>query len=88
MSLARDRAPKTAGNVLLRGAPTHFGQLNEVLLEVTHEGQIAGILAEGTDGATTEYWFSGTQENLPVGDDRFRFKPPAGTEVVSGDFGQ
>jgi outer membrane lipoprotein carrier protein len=88
LSLARDRAPRTAGNTILRGVPEHFGQLNEVLLEVTPEGQIAGIRAEGVDGATTEYWFSGIRENVPVGDDRFRFRPPAGTEVVSGEFGQ
>lgn len=88
LSLARDKAPRTAGNTVLRGVPERFGQLNEVLLEVTPDGQIAGIRAEGVDGATTEYWFSGVRENLPVGDERFRFKPPAGTEVVSGEFGQ
>ncbi len=88
LAVAPDRTPKVAGNIVLRGVPKHLGQLTDVLLEVTPAGQIAGIRAEDVDGATTEYWFTGVRENLPVGDDRFQFRPPAGTEVVSGEFGQ
>jgi outer membrane lipoprotein carrier protein len=88
LALAPDRAPKTAGNVVLRGVPRHIGQISQVLLEVSPEGQIAGILAEEADGGTTEYWFSGMRENVPVSEERFRFRPPAGTEIVSGEFGQ
>jgi len=87
LSLAPDRAPKTAGNVVLRGVPRHISQITEVLLEVSPEGQIAGIRADETDGSTTEYWFSGMRENVPVSEERFEFRPPAGTEIVSGELG-
>jgi outer membrane lipoprotein carrier protein len=88
LALAPDRSPKTPGNVVLRGVPRHLSQVAEVSLEVSPEGQIAGIRAEEADGATTEYWFREMRENLPVSEERFRFQPPAGTEVVSGEFGQ
>ena len=88
LSLAPDRAAKSAGNIVLRGVPKHLGQVTDVLLEVTPQGQIAGIRAEEADGATTEYWFTGMRENVPVAEERFRFRPPVGTEVVGGEFGQ
>jgi outer membrane lipoprotein carrier protein len=88
LALAGDRAPRTAGNVVLRGVPRRIGQVTEVLLEVSPEGQIAGIRAQEADGGTTEYWFSGMRENVPVSEERFQFRPPAGTEIVSGEFGQ
>jgi outer membrane lipoprotein carrier protein len=88
LALAPDRAPKTAGNVVLWGVPRNIGQVTQVLLEVSPDGRIAGIRADETDGSTTEYWFSGMRENVPVSEERFEFRPPAGTEVVSGELGQ
>jgi outer membrane lipoprotein carrier protein len=89
LALAPDVAPKEAGDVVLRGAPRNMqNQISEVLLEITPGHQIARIVIEGVDGATTEYKFSDQKENVEIGDGRFRFTPPPGVEVISGELGQ
>jgi outer membrane lipoprotein-sorting protein len=39
------------------------------------------------DGAVTEYRFAEMKEDVEIGDARFQFKPPAGTETVEGGLG-
>lgn len=89
LALAPDVTPKEAGDIVLRGVPRNMqNQISEVLLEITPAHQIARIVIEGVDGATTEYKFSDQRENIEIGDGRFRFAPPAGVEVISGELGQ
>jgi outer membrane lipoprotein carrier protein len=88
LSLAPDVTPLTPGNVVLRGVPrTMADRVSEVILEITPESQIARILIEGVDESVTEYRFNNQKENVAVGDEGFRFVPPAGVEVVEGTFG-
>jgi outer membrane lipoprotein carrier protein len=88
LSLAPD-APASPGNAVLRGIPKAMAdRVSEVELEVTPEGKIVRIRIEEIDGSITEFRLTKQQENVAVGDDLFRFSPPAGVEVVEGTFGQ
>ena len=85
LSLAPDIEPLTEGNVVLRGVPTALSdQISEIVLEVTPENQIARLIIQGVDGATTEYRFANQKEDVTIADGRFDFKAPVGTEVVEG----
>ena len=85
LSLAPDVTPLTAGNVVLRGVPVGMeDRVSEILLEVTEGRQIARIVIQEVDGTATEYRFSEQKEDAAVGDGRFEFRPPVGTEVVEG----
>jgi outer membrane lipoprotein carrier protein len=89
LSLAPDVAPLTPGNIVLRGVPTVMAErVTEVLLEVTPKSQIARISMAEADGSVTEYRFTSQEENLEIDEQRFRFTPPAGAEVVDGDIVQ
>ena len=89
LSLAPDVSPWRAGNLVLRGIPKAMAdRLSQVLMEITPDSRIARILIEEVDGSTTEYQFSDQEEDLAVADQRFRFSPPPGVEVIEGDFGQ
>ena len=89
LSLAPDVAPLVPGDVVLRGVPKALAdRINEVILEVTADDQIARIIVVGADGSETEYRFSEQKENVEVPEQRFRFTPPAGVEVMSGELGQ
>ena len=89
LSLAPDVAPLATGNLVLRGVPKSIAdRVSQVLLEVDPEGQIARIEIHEVDGAVTEYRFGSQKENVEVGEQHFRFDPPAGVEVISGEFGQ
>jgi outer membrane lipoprotein carrier protein len=86
LSLAPDVPPLSPGNVVLRGVPTAMAErVTQVLLEITPEGQIARISMEEADGSITEYRFRNQKENLEINEQRFRFTPPAGVEIVDGD---
>jgi outer membrane lipoprotein carrier protein len=88
LSLASDVAPLTPGNTVLRGVPkTMADRINEVVLEVTPDYHIARIQFEEADESVTEYRFSEQRENAAIADQRFRFSPPPGVEIVDGDFG-
>ncbi len=83
LSLAPDKAPLTAGDVVLRGVPQALAdRVSEILLEVTADHKIVRIVIEDVDGSVTEYRFTGEKENEAISDARFRFTPPAGTEIV------
>jgi outer membrane lipoprotein carrier protein len=85
LSLALDIAPLTAGNLVLRGVPQAMAdRVSEILLEITPDHQIVRIVVQEVDGAATEYQFAGMKEGVAIGDGRFEFKPPAGTETVEG----
>jgi outer membrane lipoprotein carrier protein len=89
LSLAPDVSPLRAGDLVLRGVPKAMAnRVSQVLLEITPDSRIARILIEEVDGSTTEYQFSDQEENVAVNDQRFRFSPPPGVEVIEGDFGQ
>jgi outer membrane lipoprotein carrier protein len=85
LSLAPDVEPLRAGNVVLRGVPQALAdRVSEILLEVTPDRQIARIVIQEVDGAATEYRFGEMKEDVAIGDGRFEFKPPVGTETVEG----
>jgi outer membrane lipoprotein carrier protein len=88
LSLASDVPPFVPGNVVLRGVPKALAErVSQVLVEITPDSQIDRILIEEIDGAVTEYRFSAQKENAEIADQRFRFTPPPGVEVIEGDFG-
>jgi outer membrane lipoprotein carrier protein len=85
LSLAPDSAAMQSGNVVLRGVPQGMeDRVSEVLLEVTPDHQIARIVIQEVDGGATEYRFGEMKEDVAIGDRRFQFQPPAGTETVDG----
>jgi len=85
LSLAPDVAPMAAGNVVLRGVPQSLAErVNEMVVEVTPDHQIARIVIQEVDGSSTEYRFTEQREDVTIGDGRFEFQPPAGTETVEG----
>jgi outer membrane lipoprotein carrier protein len=89
LSVASDVAPMTAGNTVLRGVPKAMAdRVNEVVLEVTPDYRIARIQFEEADESVTEYRFGEQRENAEIADQRFRFSPPPGVEIVDGDFAQ
>jgi outer membrane lipoprotein carrier protein len=90
LSVASDAQPESAGDVMLRGVPKNMAdRVTQVLFEVTPEGRIKRIVAEGVDGATTEFRFMNQKENVPIADTQFRFSPPPGVESIeSSDLGE
>ena len=85
LSLAPDVTPLQPGNMVLRGVPQALAdRVSEILVEVTPTHQIARIVIQEVDGAVTEYQFGEMKEDVEIGDARFQFKPPAGTETVEG----
>jgi outer membrane lipoprotein carrier protein len=83
LSLAPDIAPFQAGDMVLRGVPRGMkDRVSEVVLEISPAHQITRILIREVDGTTTEFRFTGVQENLPVEDGLFRFTPPPGVELI------
>jgi outer membrane lipoprotein-sorting protein len=86
LSLATDIKPFEPGNTVLRGVPKFMpDRVNEVVLEITPEHEIARIIVDEADGAVTEYRFTNQQENAEVSENSFHFKVPPGVEVVEGD---
>jgi len=89
LSLAPDRQPMQAGNVVLRGVPAALeDRISQVVLEISPEHRIVRIELQELDGATTEYRFGDQKEDVSIADARFGFNPPAGIEIVDGMLGQ
>ena len=87
--LAPDVPPLTPGNTVLRGVPKAMAdRINEVILEITPDYRIVRIQFQEADESVTEYRFSGQRENGDISDQRFRFSPPPGAEIVDDSFGQ
>ncbi|MFY9560100.1 MAG: outer membrane lipoprotein chaperone LolA [Terriglobales bacterium] len=88
LSKVVDQTPLQAGDVLLRGAPKAMAdRVSDVLLEITPANQIVRIVLTEVDGATTEFRFASSRENLDLSDNRFQFRPPPGVETVEGELG-
>ncbi len=89
LTLAPDLSPLIPGDVVLRGVPKGLASsVNQVMLEVTADDRITRIIVEAGDGTVTEYRFSEQKENIAISGDNFRFVPPPGVEVISGEFSQ
>jgi outer membrane lipoprotein carrier protein len=85
LSVAPDVTPLVAGDVVLRGVPAGMAdRVSDVVLEITPEHQIVRIVLHEVDGAATEYRFTDQKEDVAVGNGRFEFQPPPGTETVEG----
>ena len=86
LSLAPDTAPLQAGDVVLRGIPKAMAdRISEILLEVSPAHQITRIVIQSTDGATTDFRFSGIEENVAVPDSLFHFNAPPGVATIQDD---
>lgn len=67
----------------ITGVPKGMSQRVHLLtLVVAADGAIQRMTLEETDGATTEFMFSGLEENVPVKASDFTFTPPVGTTVI------
>jgi outer membrane lipoprotein carrier protein len=85
LSLAPDLATIAAGDTVLRGVPQAMAdRVSEIVLEVNPAHEIVRIIIQDVDGSATEYRFTEQKEDVAIGDERFEFKPPAGTETVEG----
>jgi outer membrane lipoprotein carrier protein len=74
------------GDVVLEGIPRSVSdQVTNTVLEVNPQGVIRRIVIDQMDGSTTEFRFLSQKENVQVPDERFRFTPPAGVEVLQGN---
>jgi outer membrane lipoprotein carrier protein len=88
LSLASDIPALTPGDVVLRGVPKALAdRINEVILELAVDDRIVRIIVIGVDGAETEFRFREQKENVEVSDQQFKFSPPPGVEVMSGELG-
>ena len=78
--------PKVAGGAVLEGVPKGMeDRVQRVLLEITPADQISRIRIEELDGSVTEFMFRDIQENVTVKPELFRFVPPPGVEVITGE---
>src|SRR5271165_5622652 len=85
LTVVPEAKPLNAGDVVLRGVPKGMQErVSQTLLEVTPDGLIARIVVEEMDGSVTEFRFLQQKENVQIADQRFKFTPPAGVEVVQG----
>jgi outer membrane lipoprotein carrier protein len=88
LSFAPDVQAWKSGDVILRGVPRGMeDRIQDVMVEVTPDHQLARILIHSADDSLTEYRFSEQKEEIPVADVKFRFTPPAGTEVIENEAG-
>jgi outer membrane lipoprotein carrier protein len=83
LSLAPDVRPERAGDVVLRGIPVGMeDRIGEVLLESDGDGFLRRIVMQELDGSRTEFRLEHQQENVPVRNVEFSFRPPAGVEIL------
>ncbi len=86
LAVAEGVTPSAPGNVVLRGLPRILqDRVREVLLEVTRDGRITRIVIEELDDSTTEFRFRNLVENGSMSEERFRFTPPEGAEVIDAE---
>jgi outer membrane lipoprotein carrier protein len=73
------------GGFRIAGVPKGMeNRVKELSLRVTPAGAITEMKVEELDGATTEFTFTGSVENVPAKDSDFVFTPPAGVAIVNG----
>jgi outer membrane lipoprotein carrier protein len=72
-------------NFRITGIPKGMEQRVRLLtLVVTPAGAIQNMKLEETDGSTTDFAFSGIEENVAIPASDFTFTPPPGVPVVDG----
>jgi outer membrane lipoprotein carrier protein len=77
-------APEGA-NFRIAGVPKGMAQrVRQLTLVVTQAGIIQSMKIEETDGSTTDFTFTGIEENAPVNPADFLFTPPPGVSIVDG----
>ena len=77
-------SPEGAG-FRITGVPKGMEQRVKLLtLGVTGAGTIERMRLEEVGGAITEFTFTGIEENVPVKNEDFVFRPPVGVSVVNG----
>jgi len=77
-------SPEGAG-FRISGVPKGMEQRVKLLtLGVTTAGTIERMRLEEVSGAVTEFYFSGIEEDIPVKNEDFVFRAPAGVRVVNG----
>jgi outer membrane lipoprotein carrier protein len=70
-------------NFIITGVPKGMAQRVHLLtLIVAPSGAIQRMKLEETDGATTEFTFTGTEEDIPLPPAEFTFTPPPGIPIV------
>jgi outer membrane lipoprotein carrier protein len=85
LSIASGQKPLYDTDIVLQGIPKSLAdRATNTLLEVSPDGLIRRIVIEQMDGSVTEFRFLQQKENVQVPDQRFRFVPPPGVEVVQG----
>ena len=68
---------------VITGVPKHLKErVSQVALTINAKNQIERIVIEEVDGTRTEFAFTEIEENVPLGDTRFKFVLPAGVEMV------
>src|SRR5712671_270588 len=88
LSLAPDVTALNPENVVLRGVPQALAdRVSEILVEIAPDHKIERIVISEVDGSVTEYSLSQQQEDVPIADGQFQFRPPAGTETVESNLG-
>jgi outer membrane lipoprotein carrier protein len=76
--------PTAAGELTLEGVPKGMQErVRRVRIGIGPGYDIRSIVMEEVDGSVTEFRFSNAIENAAVSDDKFRFHPPPGVEVIS-----
>lgn len=89
LSIASDITPEVRGDTVLRGIPKSMAdRVSQVILEVTPGDWFRRIVVEEVDGSQTEFSFRDPKENVSIADSQFKFAPPAGVEVIAGEFGK
>jgi outer membrane lipoprotein carrier protein len=69
----------------ITGVPKGMGnRIKQLTLRVTEAGVITDMKVEEIDGASTEFQFSDSTENVPLDDREFVFTAPPGVAIVDG----
>lgn len=75
--------PPGTASFILQGVPKMMRErVERVRLEITSDYHIQLIKIEEIGGAVTEFRFSNLAKNAAVSNDKFRFTPPAGVQVM------
>ena len=85
LTIDANAKPAGPGDIVLRGVPKGMQErVSQTLLEVAPDGLITRIVVEEMDGSVTEFRFLQQRQNVQIADQRFKFLPPQGVEVVQG----
>lgn len=81
-----DRA-SVAGDAVLRCMPRDVSSdpgtgIREILFETDAEAHLVRVLIRQPGNLETEFRFGNWEENIPISELKFHFKPPAGVEIV------